>query len=169
MEYLDLYDENKNLTGEVIVRTKTKPILKDGTYINIIIIFIQNSKGEFLIQMTSKEKNSEWATTGGFVKSGDTSYETAIIEVGEELGLDISKDDVKLIGDFKKGVAIFDVYYLQKDVDIESLVYQKEEVDYVKWLSLDEIDKLISEGKFRKGNIPGIEILKEYLKNNHKD
>ena len=165
MEYIDVYNEKKELTGKVIPRTKERPDLGPDEFIRIIIIFIQNSKNELLIQLTSKEKNSEWATTGGFVKTGDTSEETVNIEVSEELGIDISNEDVKYIGDFKRGIAIFDVYYLKKDIDINDLVYQKEEVDHVEWLSFEQIDKLIEEGKYRKGNIPGLEILKNYLNN----
>ncbi len=165
MEYLDLYNEKKELIGKIIPRTKEKPVLGPGEYIRIVIIFIQNSRNELLIQYTSKEKGNIWATTGGFVQSGDTSEKTVIKEVSEELGLDISNDDVKYIGDFKKGVAIFDVYYLKKDIDIKDITYQVEEVDYVKWLSFDEINSLIDAEKFRPGNIPGLNILKDYLNN----
>ncbi len=70
LEYLDLYDENKNLTGEKIIRPKGKPQVPKNRYINLVIIFIRNSKGEFLFQKTSKEKGSVWATTGGHVQSG---------------------------------------------------------------------------------------------------
>ena len=57
MEYLDLYDENRNLIGEKILRSRDMKI-EDGKYIYIVIVFIQNSEGKFLIQKTSKEKES---------------------------------------------------------------------------------------------------------------
>ena len=44
MEYLDLYDENKRLTGEKIIRKKGKPTVPQNNYINIVVIFIQNSE-----------------------------------------------------------------------------------------------------------------------------
>ena len=50
MEYLDLYDENKQLTGEKIVRGKGKPIVPENNYIIVVLVFIQNSEGKFLIQ-----------------------------------------------------------------------------------------------------------------------
>ena len=46
MEKRDLYDINKNLTGETIYKGEQIP--KDR-YILVVLIFIQNSKGEFLI------------------------------------------------------------------------------------------------------------------------
>ncbi len=72
MEYLDLLDENKNLTGKIIERG-TK--FEEGYYVNVVIVFIENSKGQFLIQKTSKQKGSTWATTGGHVKAGSLPLE----------------------------------------------------------------------------------------------
>jgi len=162
MEYLDLYDQNKQLTGEYIKREESKNI-KDGRYINIILLFIENSKNEFLIQYCSKERKNEIATTGGHVKRGDTSVETVIKETYEELGLKITPDDFKLFGTylfFDK--AFFDVYYMKKDIDIDKLKLQKEEVDEVKYLSKEKILTLIKDNKFRKSNVkPFLDLISE--------
>lgn len=42
----------------------------------------------------------------------------------------------------------FDIYYMKKDFEISDLVLQKEEVESVEWLSIDEIEKLIDDGLF---------------------
>lgn len=144
MEYLDLYDENKQLTGEKIVRGKEKPIVPENNYINIVIIFIQNNEGKFLFQVTSKDKGSEIATTGGHVKSGQTSQEAILCEVEEELGLDISNEDVKMIDSYIFGVAFMDVYYLRKDINENDLTLQDEEVESVEWLSIVEVKSVLS-------------------------
>ena len=159
MEYLDLYDENRNFTGKKILRGSEKP--KKGNYINIVIIFIKNDEDEFLIQNTSKEKNSICATTGAHVKSGQTFNEAIIEEVKEELGLDISKENIKLICTEKFDFAFQDAYYLERNIDIDEIKLQKEEVEYVKWLSVDEIKDLINKGEFRKGNIVAFEKVLE--------
>ena len=166
MEYLDLYDVNKNLTGKKIVRGKGKPQVPENKYINIVIIFMQNSEGKFLFQITSKEKGNEIATTGGHVKSGQTSYEAILAEVNEELGLDISKEDVKMIDSYIFGVAFMDVYYLNKDINISDLKLQDDEVESVEWFTIDRIKELINEGKVRKGNIKAFESILNYLNNN---
>lgn len=166
MEYLDLYDVNKNLTGEKIVRGKGKPQVPENNYINIVIIFMQNSEGKFLFQITSKEKGNEIATTGGHVKSGQTSYEAILAEVDEELGLDISKEDVKMIDSYIFGVAFMDVYYLNKDININDLKLQDDEVESVEWFTIARIKELINEGKVRKGNIKAFDSILEYLNNN---
>ena len=61
-EKRDLYDVNRNLTGETIF--KGDPIPK-GKYIVVVLVFMQNSKGEFLIQKRSLRKNGLYASTGG--------------------------------------------------------------------------------------------------------
>ena len=69
-------------------------------YKGIALIFIENSKGEFLIQKTSKNRDSVYATTGGHVDYGDTFDHTIIKEVREELGIDISNDNIIKMGHF---------------------------------------------------------------------
>lgn len=164
MEYLDLLDNDRNLTGERILRENGKPIIPENKYINVIIIFVQNSDKKFLIQKTSKAKGSIMATTGGFVKSGDTSIRTVILEIQEELGLNINENDFKLFKSYEKDSVFLDVYYMQKNINIYDLTFQKEEVEYVEWLSIDEIKELIKEDKFRKGNItPFLELIESEL------
>ena len=166
MEYLDLYDVNKNLIGEKIFRGKGKPQVPANNYINIVIIFMQNSEGKFLFQITSKEKGNEIATTGGHVKSGQNSYEAILAEVDEELGLDISKEDVKMIDSYIFGVAFMDVYYLNKDINISDLKLQGDEVESVEWFTIEQIKKLIDEGKIRKGNIKAFDSVLSYIEKN---
>ena len=162
MEYLDLYDENRKTIGKRIIRGE-KPI--EGTYINIVIVFIENSEGKFLIQKTSKEKGNIFATTGGLVSSGDTPDETIVKEIKEELGLDVKIDELTLFYTAKRKHAFQDAYYMKKDIDINKLILQKEEVEYVKWLSIDEINKLIENDEFREGNIESFNKLIERKRN----
>ena len=166
MEYLDLYDENKKLTGEKIIRGKGKPQVPENNYINIVIIFIQNSENKFLFQITSKEKGNEIATTGGHVKSGQTSYEAILDEVSEELGIDISNDNVKMVDSYIFGIAFMDVYYLKKDIEMKGLKLQDAEVESVEWFTIDQIKKLIEEGKVRKGNIKAFDSVLSYIEKN---
>lgn len=81
-EYMDLYNSNKKLTGEVKFRKKGEKLeVPSGRYIIVVLAFIQNSKGEFLFQMTSKRKNNVWATPGCHVTSSQTSKEAILEEI----------------------------------------------------------------------------------------
>ena len=150
MEYLDLYNENKERIGKRILRGTEIP---ERFYIMIVVIFIENSKGEFLFQYTSKEKGNIWATTGGHVKSGDDAVSTAIIEVKEELGIDIDKNKLKRIYSGMKNSRIFEVFYIKQDIEISKMILQKEEVERVEWLSKDKLRELVKQDNVRKSNI----------------
>ena len=116
IEYLNLYDKEGNLVNEKGIRGVPSNYLK-----GIVIIYIENSKGEFLIQKTSKSRGSVFATTGGHVDYGDTFDSTIIKEVSEELGIDISKDNVIEVKSFIYDTDIRKVYYLKKDIDIKDI------------------------------------------------
>lgn len=154
-EYMDLYDSNKKLTGEVKFRKKGEKLeVPNGRYIIVVLAFIENSKGEFLFQMTSKRKNNVWATTGCHVKSGQTSKEAILEEIKEELGLELNSNEVQFFKTYKYDNAFKDVFYVKKDIDIDKLHYEKDEVEYVKYLEKNEILDLInSNGNIRKTNI----------------
>jgi len=154
-EYTDLYDENKNLTGEKLFRAKgTKLQVPKGRYNIVVLAFIENSKGEFLFQMTSKRKHNVWATTGGHVKSGQTSEEAILEEIKEELNVDINPADITLFKTYRYETAFVDVYYIKKDLDVSKFTYQEDEVEYAKYLLKEEILDLINNnGNIRQTNI----------------
>lgn len=163
MEKRDLYDEKRKLTGETIL--KGEPIPKNR-YIVVVLIFIQNSEGKFLIQKRSKLKNGKYASTGGHPKSNQTSIEGIITEVKEEIGIDLNKEDLKIFftGRSDEEKAFFDDYYIKLDIEnIENLKLQKEEVESVSWRSEDEIKELMQEDKFFKNDYEEFERLLEWL------
>ena len=139
MELRDLYDENKELTGETIYKGQDVP---KGRYYITVVVFIQNSKNEFLIQKRVKKKDGKWATTGGHPVSGETSNQGIITEIKEELGVDIVKENIKLFKTIKTEDDFVDIYYLKEDIDIKKIKIQKEEVEDVKWATIDEMNKM---------------------------
>lgn len=162
MEKRDLYDINRNLTGETIY--KGEPIPKDR-YILVVLIFIQNSKGDFLIQKRSLQKDGTYASTGGHPKSGEDSIQGMLTEIKEEIGLDLLPEDIKLYysdRDDDENV-FFDLYYMKKDIDLTTLTLQQEEVEFVEWDSLEQIDKLKYEGKFKISHYEALDRLRKLL------
>ena len=91
MEYRDLYDENRNLTGEKIEKNEPVPV---GRYYVTVVVFIENSNGEMLLQKRSQKKGGQWAMTGGHPKSGETSEVGIRNEIEEELGINVDNDNL---------------------------------------------------------------------------
>lgn len=153
-EYTDLYDENKCLTDKKLFRAKGTKLEVPPGYYNIVVLgFICNSKGEYLLQKTSSNKGNVWAVVGGHVKSGESSEECIINEIHEEMGIKLKSKDIKLFKTYKYDSAFKDVYYIEKDLDLNEFVYAKDEVETSRYFSVDEIKKLIDDGLFRKTNI----------------
>ena len=80
MEILDIYDSNGNPTGKKITRGKDK--LNENEFIKLVVVWIEYN-GKYLIQKTSKEKDSVYAITGGHLTSGNSETEQIVIEVRE--------------------------------------------------------------------------------------
>lgn len=164
MERRDLYDKDRNLTGKTILKGEKIP---EGSYIIVMLIFIQNSEGKFLIQRRSKEKNGLLAATGGHAKTGETSIQAIQTEVKEEIGLDLPEEKIELYfsGRQDKERVFFDDYYIKLDIkDISKLTLQKEEVDSVCWMSADEIVEAKKNGEFFMNHFEEFETLIEWLK-----
>ena len=149
MELRDLYDENKELTGETIYKGQDVP---KGRYYITVVVFMQNSKNEFLIQKRVKKKDGKWATTGGHPVSGETSKQGIVTEIKEELGVNVLEKNIKLFKTIKTEDDFVDIYYLKEDIDIKKIKIQKEEVEDVKWASIDEIERMINEKKFSESH-----------------
>lgn len=165
MEKRDLYDEKRNLTGETILKGDKTP---EGKYIVVVLVFIQNSEGKFLIQKRSERKNGKFATTGGHPKSGESSIEGILTEVEEEIGLELNPNVLELYysGKSEKERVFWDDYYIKIDVqDIKKLKLQEDEVSSVEWFSRNEIEDLMKQDKFFKNHYEEFEILLKWLNN----
>lgn len=160
MEIVDLYDNYRRPTGETIVRGTPVP---KGSYRSVIHICVFNSAGELLIQQRTDDARSFanlWdVSVGGGVSSGETPQLAATREISEELGLeyDFSQAVPALTVTFSEGFD--DFFIIQKDVKLEDLKLQPEEVQAVRWANLAEVLAMIDSKSF----IPYRKSLMDYL------
>lgn len=167
MEILGLYDKNGLYLNESIER-KNKTTIQDGRYYKVVMVFIINSKGQILVQKSSERKGNIFEILGGHVKDKRSSRQTVIDELNEELSLKCHPDEItffkKYIYDDTKDKYIQEVFYITKDIDERCLKCDESEVSFVKWLYLEQINRLIDNGDFREKNIkPYYEFIR-YLK-----
>lgn len=127
----------------------------------ILSIFIQNRNNEILIQKRSKQKNGKYGITSGHVKENETSLQGAIREIKEELGIEIEERELELFYSVKQEGILYNLYYLKKDIDINSLELQKEEVEFVKWCNLEEVEEMIKKNEFFENHIEAFKVFKK--------
>ena len=162
-ELRDLYDRNSNKTD----RTYRKgDIIPDGYYPMVVMVVIRNSKGEFLMQKRVPKKGGDWGVTGGHPKSGETPIEGIITEVKEELGLDFSNEHFYLYDSGCDGKDCYKMYYINKDIDIDDITIQKEELSEVKWFSMDELKHMVEIGELNEDQVACFKKVCKYLANN---
>lgn len=149
MELWDLYTENRQLTGNTHIRGEELP---DGAYHLVVHVWIRNRKGEYLISQRSANRPTfplMWECVGGSVVKGETSLQGAIREVKEEVGIDLSDDDGKLVFsktrktiDGKKFNDILDVWLFEYNGEVNLSEATTDEVAQIKWMTCQEIQSL---------------------------
>lgn len=165
MEIIDLYDVRKNKLGKTMERSLGDP--PDGEYKLSVHAWILNNKGELLLQKRNenlKRNPGKWAFTGGAIDTNETSLKGAIREIKEELGIDIKENEMEYLLSFRREKGFVDVWLIRKDISLEEIVLQKEEVSAVKWISLSELTELLEKGEIVKSLSLYFELFKNLLK-----
>jgi len=164
MEIWDILDENGNKTGKTIIRGEK---LKEGDYHLVVHIWIINSMGQILIQKRPEHLQyapGVWANTGGSAILGEDSITAACREVKEELGIDVNKAGLLEPIRYKRNDNITDIWILYQDVNLENICLQKEEVNDVKWATVEELKKMIEDGSFHRYSDKYFDLLSPYIK-----
>ena len=162
-ELRDLYDINSNKTNKTYHKGETIP---NGYYPMVVMVAIRNSKGEFLMQKRAKSKGGDWGVTGGHPKSGETPLEGIITEVKEELGLDFSKEKFIEFNSGCDGKDCYKMYFVNKDLDLNDIKIQEEELTEVKWFSMDELKHMVETKELNEDQISCFIKVCNYLEKN---
>lgn len=144
MELLDVVDENNDLLGIVEDR---KTVHEKGLWHRLVSCWIMNEKGEILLQKRScmKKRNpNKWSRTGGYVNAGESVENAIIREVKEEIGIELSKQKLKLLCTYKRD-NIQDKYFgydffASVTSKIGECVLQEEEVSAVKYMTIEDME-----------------------------
>jgi isopentenyldiphosphate isomerase len=149
MEKWDLYAADRTKISKQAIRGED---FASNEFHLVIHVCIFNSKGEMLIQQRQPFKD-DWQnlwdlTCGGSAVAGDTSQQAAARELFEELGITYNFEGMRpqLTVNFRRGFD--DIYLIELDVEIDTLVLQPEEVQAAKWATKEEILNMIRDKTF---------------------
>ncbi len=148
-EIWDVLDGNGNPTGKTVARGRC--FLKQGEYHLVVHIWIVSPDGRFLLQRRSDDKKlmpGEWAATGGAAIAGESSYTAANRELFEELGIKSNEKNLKKLLCLKRRNSLLDVWMIMSDIPIEKLTLQESEVAEARWVTRQELEKMIEQGLF---------------------
>ncbi|MBO5371673.1 MAG: NUDIX hydrolase [Lachnospiraceae bacterium] len=155
MEFWDIYDKNKEKTGRTMKRNDW--CLKDDEYHLTVLGIIARPDGKFLITqrvMTKAWAPGWWEVSGGAALAGEDSKDAVLREIKEETGLDVSNADGGYLFTYHrenpgKGDNYFvDVYRFVMNFNETDIHIQKEEAADFKLATLEEIEKLATQGIF---------------------
>ena len=142
MEYNDIYDANRQLTGRVHRRgTSWKP----GEYGLVVCVWVYDGKGNLLMTRRAKGKSfaGTWENSGGAAKAGETSRQAIARELFEETGIRAQEQEFRLIDSDQDAHTIYDFYCLQRQTPIEDIVLLPGETDGAKWVSFAQVHQMI--------------------------
>lgn len=142
MEFNDIYDKDRNLTGRLHRRGTP---WKHGEYGLVVCVWVYDGKGNLLLTKRAKGKSfaGTWENSGGAVKAGETSLPAIARELFEETGIRAEEREFQLIDSGSDGNTHYDYYCLKRDVPIQQIVLQPGETDDVKWVTFDQVHAMI--------------------------
>lgn len=179
-ELIDIIDEEGNLTGNIVSK---EDIHKFGYWHNTAHIWIIDNYNNILIQKRHSSRSTFpdlWdISVAGHISSKETIRQGAIREVKEELNLNANEADLIPLFVQKNSSAFlnntyinnefFNVFLIKKDIKIENLKIQSEEVSEIKFISIEEFlfeitNNLSSFANRNNYYQKSIENIKKYIK-----
>lgn len=149
MEYWDVYDKKGKWRRRVIKKGER---LKNDEYHIIVEGWILRDDGNFIIQRRALDKKSFsgmwYCSAGGSVISRETPKEGMVREFKEELGIDISEDELSLKRIITERNTIFYIYLVRKNISLDEITLQEEEVMDVDLADPSKIKKMVEDKTF---------------------
>lgn len=145
MELLDIYDENRRLTGRTRYRGEPR---EPGEYGLVVCVWVYDGRGNLLLTRRAPEKSfaGTWENSGGAAQAGENSLTAIARELWEETGIQAKQDEFELLASVRDGSNFFDHYCLCRDVSLEQIKLLPGETDDVMWASFETVHRLIQNG-----------------------
>ena len=153
-EFLEVYSPEGTKTGQ---KKSKSEIHRKGLFHSTVHVWIFTEEGNILIQKRSKKKELNpgvWdVSVAGHIKFNENMKEAAKRETLEETGININTKDLLKIGVYRSinihptaiDKEFFHTYILKIDKNSINLDFKNNEVDDLKFISIEEMESLIKE------------------------
>lgn len=148
MELLDVVNENNELTEDIVER---EIVHEMGLWHREVAVIIVNEEGKMLLEKrapTKKQSPNKWALCAGHIEAGDIPENAIVREMKEEIGVDVSIDELEFIKPAVRNIKFNDnlynrafqyTYFWRTDKKENEFIVQKEELTEVKFFEIQEI------------------------------
>lgn len=146
MEFNDVYDKNRNLTGKLHRRGTRWGF---GEYGLVVCVWVYDGNGNLLLTRRAPGKSfaGTWENSGGAAKVGENSRKAIARELFEETGIRADPAEFELLGTDRDRHTHYDFYCLKRQIPVEEIVLLPGETDAVQWASMEKIHRMIKSGE----------------------
>lgn len=166
-EELDLVDVSDVKIGVINRSRVSSLVVGGGRYVRVSDVFIRNAKGEFWIPRRTADKRIAPGgldfSMGEHVGAGESYLDAAIRGFHEELNMEISREDLRLVAIVgpRANLPFFEALYLY-ETD-ETPKYNSQDFTEAHWMKPKEVIKQIEDGDLAKANLVTVLRLFELL------
>ena len=142
MEFNDIYDKDRRLTGRLHRRGDR---WRKGEYGLVVCVWVYDGKGNLLLTRRAPEKSfaGTWENSGGAAKAGETSRQAIARELYEETGIQAEESEFELLESGRDNAAFYDYYCLRRELPLSEVVLQPGETDGARWVSFEEAQAMV--------------------------
>jgi isopentenyldiphosphate isomerase len=141
---IPIVDEN-----DVVIGMKERDAIEQGDICRASALWLTNSHGDILIArraLSKKHNPGLWScAVAGTVDGQETYEENMLKETEEEIGLVLSPSDLTMGPKARRKRIFLQWYFATKDVSIDDLRMQEEEVMDLRWISSAELREWVAE------------------------
>jgi 8-oxo-dGTP pyrophosphatase MutT (NUDIX family) len=142
MEFNDIYDKDRRLTGRLHRRGDR---WRKGEYGLVVCVWVYDGKGNLLLTRRAPQKSfaGTWENSGGAAKAGETSRQAIARELFEETGIRAEEAEFEFLRSVQDKTCFYDHYCLRRQVPLEQIVLLPGETDCAQWASFQQVHTMI--------------------------
>lgn len=146
VEYNDIYDENRQLTGRTHRRGTQ---WKTGEFGLVVCVWIYDGRGNLLLTRRAPGKSfaGTWENSGGAALAGEDSLTAIRRELFEETGIRAEPEEFEFLNCTRDRNCFYDHYCLKWNGRVEDVVLLPGETDDVKWVTFRQVHQMIASGE----------------------